>query len=155
VDIDSFFARIDTQNAERPGAHTLHPGLTDAELANWQFQHAGERLPGDLAALLRRSNDLGTWQDWYDGEPIFDEGAYRFFPLEGIKPADEAMYGKPVDHPRVRKSWRAMCIGPDSSVFYGFDAETLHFWRFEPILPEESEELGLGIGPVLDEVMEG
>ena len=152
MNLTDFFNRIAAENAERPGTHTLHPGATDAELAAWYAGHIGKRLPDDLVALMRRSNGLGVWQDWYEGEPIFDEGAYRFFSLREIKRADKAMYGERINDPRVRKTWLAFCIGPDSGIYFGFDTKTLHYWKIEPIVPDESEDLGPEIGPVFEMV---
>ncbi len=148
--LDEFLDRIDRDNRECPGKHTLHPALTDADLQTWHAENPDARLPSDLLALLRRSNGMGLHQDWYDGEPIYDQGAFVVFPLAAIRRADEAMYGTAVDDPRVPDSRMAFVIGPDSSIFYGYDSKTLHFWKLEPIVPDESEDLGPSIGPVLE-----
>ena len=92
-------------------------------------------------------------QEWFDGEPVYDEGAYRFFPIKEIKPADEAMYGQSVDDSRICRNWWVFCIRPDSSVYFGFDTDTLHFWKLEPILPDESEDLGSEIRAILEIVI--
>lgn len=148
--IDEFFERIEKENNQRHGTHTLFPALTDIELQSWKAKHRNARLPADLMTLLRRSNGLGLHQSWYDGEPIYHLGAIVIFPLEEIRRADEAMYGIADDDPRMPGTRMAFSSGPDSSVFYGYDSETLHFWVLEPILPEESEDLGPSIGPVLE-----
>jgi hypothetical protein len=151
--LDDFFDRIERENAERPGTHTLHAGLEDAEIDAWKSEHPDILLPPDLVALLKRSNGCGLHQDWYDGEPTYDEGAFVFLPLAEIKRADEAMYGQTNDD--LPNTWMAFGIGPDSTVFFVFDADTLHYRTVAPIVPDESEDLGTSIEPILDMVFEG
>ena len=44
-------------------------------------------------------------------------------------------------------------VQKSTSFYFGFDIESLHFWKIEPIVPDESVDLGPGIGPVLEMVI--
>lgn len=149
--LDEFFARMDQENAQCPGRHTLFPPLTDAELNAWTVEHPQARLSADLLALLRRSNGLGLYQDWYNGEPIYDLGAYVVFPLAKIRRAAETVYGE--DDSYVPPTTMAFILGPESSIYYGFDTQTLHFCTLEPILPDENEDLGPRIDSLLERMI--
>lgn len=151
--LEDILRRIEAENVTCPGKHTLHPGVSESELDAWHTERPGLRLPDGLMALLRWSNGMGLYQDWHDGEPIYDEGAYRFFRLDEIKPADEAMYGESFADSRLLKSWWVFCVGPDSSVYFGFDTDTFYFWKLKPIVPEESKDLGPGIEQVFELVL--
>lgn len=149
--LSDFMLRMERELSDDPSSHTLHPGLKDVELEAWYTNHPGERLPEDLLTLLRWSNGFGYYQEYFNGEAIHLDGAFRFLPLKEIKRADLVMYNEEQnDHPYLPPTRRAFLQGPDSTVFFGYDSESLHFWRFEPIIPEENDDLGPDMGLLLE-----
>lgn len=148
--VDDFFAAIAEANIRIPGVHTTHAGISSEGIKRWESEH-GVRLPQALAELLHRSNGIGLHQNWYDGEPIYLEGAYHFFPLEQIVSASQAMYNETECDPSDPwSSWMAFGEGPDSTLFFVFDRNSGHFLTVEPIVPEEAEDRGTDFASILE-----
>lgn len=150
--IDGFFIAIDEANSRVPGVHTVHAGASLEAIDHWQSER-GVRLPEKLAELLRRSNGVALHQGWHDGEPIYFEGGYRFYRLEEIVPASEAMYGAPEPDPSEPDfAWMAFGEGPDASVFFVFDKNSARFLSVEPSVPREAKDLGTELSTFFDMV---
>jgi hypothetical protein len=150
--LDEFFLSIEEANARIPGLHTTHPGATPAQIEPWQRER-GIDLPADLVELLRRSDGVGLKQDWYEGEPLFHEGAFRIYPLREITPAAKAIFGmrdgEEAPYPEYA-SWLVIGMGPESALYIVFDTRERIYLTVNAILLDEVQRLGPLIGPLLD-----
>jgi SMI1 / KNR4 family (SUKH-1) len=144
--IDDFFAAINNGNALRPESHTPHPPASAEMIEEWE-KECSMTLPADFAAMLRRSNGIGLHQDWEDGETLFFEGAFYFYSLDEIRPAELLMCGKEDDD--GFSSWLAIGEGPDCQMYFVFDAARRRYLSVSPIMPEKAVDLGPSIGPIL------
>jgi len=109
---DHFLTSIAHQQQILPWVHITHPGLTTAELQQWQHGHPTITLPDDLVAFLRQTNGIGIDQQQVYGHLI--GAAVYLYPLVDIVPISQAMYGKEND-PNFPPSWFAIGQDTDAS----------------------------------------
>src|SRR6266498_1120517 len=136
---DHFLTSIAHQQQILPWVHITHPGLTTAELQQWQHGHPTITLPDDLVAFLRQTNGIGIDQQHGSGHLI--GAAVYLYPLVDIVPISQAMDGKEND-PNFPPSWFAIGQDTDASFSLALDVARSTYWRIDPIVPDEAERSG-------------